>query len=422
MNGILKMPRVGETMEQGRLTAWLVEPGQPFRRGDPILEVETDKTLVEYPALGNGILLKSLVDIGDMVDVGSPIAEITMSDGPDWLGDNSIQAKTEIAEPVPELAVALTTDLPDNNATKVRSHNQRLRATPLARRMAEQANINISSIVGTGRRGRVERVDIEAALIAAPADIQSGFGIAWCDKGVADGSPVLFIHGFAADHTAWSGLQAQMSRSGYRTLAVDLPSHGAASQHALGLSELAPPVIAFAEHSIIGQPVHVVAHSMGAHVAVILAQSVPVASLSLIAPAGVGKTINTDFLQALAKPRDVASVARTLRCLTHKPVGLSHSAHEAIFDTLSKGRIADIARSFADANGQLVDIRHELANIAQKIPVSLLLGHRDQIISWSQALDISPLITCHHFPDAGHMPHWEEQAAVQCILERQILK
>lgn len=81
MNGILKMPRMGETMEEGRLTAWLVEPGQPFKRGDPILEVETDKTLVEYPALGNGILMKSLVDIGDRVNVGLPIAEIDMSDG-----------------------------------------------------------------------------------------------------------------------------------------------------------------------------------------------------------------------------------------------------------------------------------------------------------------------------------------------------
>lgn len=347
--------------------------------------------------------------------------------GPDWLGDSSIEAETKTTELVPDSVVAatsltVTTDLSDNNATKVRSHDQRQRATPLARRMAERANINISSIAGTGRRGRVERADIEAALIAAPDDIQTGFGIAWCAKGKADGPPVLFIHGFAADHTAWSGLQSQMSRSGYRTLAVDLPSHGAASQHALSLSELAPPVVAFAEHSIIGQPVHIVAHSMGALVAVTLAQSVPIASLSLIAPAGVGKTINADFIQALANPCDTASVARTLRCLTHKPVGLSHSAHEAIFDTLSKGRIADIARSFADANGQLVDIRDELANIAQKIPVCILLGHRDQIVSWSQALDVSPLISCHHFPDAGHMPHWEEQAAVQCILERQILK
>ena len=76
MSGILKMPRMGETMDEGKLIAWLVEPGQPFKRGDPILEVETDKTVVEFPALGDGMLVESLVEIGEMVDVGTAIAKI----------------------------------------------------------------------------------------------------------------------------------------------------------------------------------------------------------------------------------------------------------------------------------------------------------------------------------------------------------
>ena len=64
MSGVLKMPRMGETMDEGKLLAWLVEPGQPFKRGDAILEVETDKTIVEYPALGDGTLVElSLIHI-----------------------------------------------------------------------------------------------------------------------------------------------------------------------------------------------------------------------------------------------------------------------------------------------------------------------------------------------------------------------
>ena len=73
MTGILKMPRMGETMDEGKLVAWLVEPGVAFKRGDPILEVETDKTVVEFPALGDGTLVESLVEIGEMVDVLSLI-------------------------------------------------------------------------------------------------------------------------------------------------------------------------------------------------------------------------------------------------------------------------------------------------------------------------------------------------------------
>ena len=137
---------------------------------------------------------------------------------------------------------------------------------------------------------------------------------------------------------------------------------------------------------------------MGALVAVTLAKVVPTASLTLIAPAGLGRTINTRFLDALAEPRDVASVARTLTSLTHGSNGLSDAAHEAIFATLSKGRLTEIAHALAGASGQNVDLRGDLEQIANDMPVSLLLGQRDQIVDWSEALDVSPLISVHHFP------------------------
>jgi len=252
------------------------------------------------------------------------------------------------------------------------------------------------------------------------ADVKQGHGVAWAEKGAGQGSPIFFIHGFAADHTAWSGLQSQMSRAGHPTLAVDLPSHGVAFQDAHDVSELAKPVIELVQTKYSSQPLHLVAHSMGALVALAVAQAAPVASLTLIAPAGVGRTINTHFLDALVKPRDVASVARVLTRLTHGPNGLSEAAHEAIYNDLIKGRIAGIAQSLAGASGQSVDIRDELAQIAKNIPVSLLLGHRDQVVDWTEALEISALVSVHHFPDVGHMPHWEALPKVQAILERQI--
>ena len=159
---------------------------------------------------------------------------------------------------------------------------------------------------------------------------------------------------------------------------------------------------------------------MGALVGVALAKAVPTASLTLIAPAGLGRTINTRFLDALANPRDVATVARTLTQLTHGPNGLSDAAHEAIFATLSKGRLTEVAQSLAGASGQNVDLRRDLEQIANEVPVTLMVGQRDQILDWSETLDVSPLISVHHFPDAGHMPHWEALAQVQTILERKV--
>ncbi|MEP6017089.1 MAG: alpha/beta fold hydrolase [Paracoccaceae bacterium] len=422
MSGILKMPRMGETMDEGKLVAWLVEPGAPFKRGDPILEVETDKTVVEFPALGDGTLVESLVEIGEMVDVGTAIAKIDVGDGPDWISDGDDAPSVEEEAPAPEMveAVAEAPVAASSAPSFAPSKDERIRATPLARRITRQANIDLDRIVGTGRRGRIERSDVEAGVSAVSGDLQTGYGIAWNEKGAATGAPVMFIHGFAADHSAWSGLQSQMARSGHRTLAVDLPAHGNATADAHDAADLAQPVIAMAEQKVDWQPLHIVAHSMGALVAVALAKVVPTASLTLIAPAGLGRTINTRFLDALAEPRDVASVARTLTSLTHGSNGLSDAAHAAIFATLSKGRLTEIAHALAGASGQNVDLRGDLEQIANDMPVSLLLGQRDQIVDWSEALDVSPLISVHHFPDAGHMPHWEALPQVQAILERKI--
>ena len=72
---ILRMPRLGETMEEGRLVAWTKRPGETFARGEVLAEVETDKTVVELPALADGRLVRTLVDAGDDVAVDAPIAD-----------------------------------------------------------------------------------------------------------------------------------------------------------------------------------------------------------------------------------------------------------------------------------------------------------------------------------------------------------
>ena len=79
MTATLTLPRLGETMEEGRIVTWLKRPGDHFKRGDILLEVETDKTVVEVPALQDGTMIEHLAAEADMIPVDAPIARIEVA-------------------------------------------------------------------------------------------------------------------------------------------------------------------------------------------------------------------------------------------------------------------------------------------------------------------------------------------------------
>jgi len=419
----LTMPRMGETMAEGRPIAWLVEPGVAFKRGDPILEVETDKTVVEFPALGDGKLVESLVELGDLVAVGAPLAKIDVGDGPDWIAggeeENSFEQKhtdsTGTSVPQQTATEDFTTHTQDSNFTHT---TERVRATPLARKLARDADIDINNIKGGGRRGRIEKADVNALVQNTGAQLQTGQTLAW--KRTGAGIPVVLLHGFAADHSAWAGLSSQLVHSGHELFAVDLPAHGASAHEAQHPNEFTTPLIQSIQDQFGDSTVHIVAHSMGAIAAVAVAAQRAVSSLTLIAPAGVGQTIDAHFLDELANPRSVQHVANTLDRMTHRSNGLSDSALESIYQNLKQGRLANLAKSLAGASGQVIDIRPDLCQLATQTPVSIILGHRDRILKWSEALDISPYIAIHHITDAGHIPHWDTLLEVKTIIERNV--
>lgn len=93
---ILKMPRLGETMEEGKIVGFLVNPGDSFKRGDSIIEIETDKTVAEFPALGDGTLNEWIGSIGDHVVVGAPLARIEIGSGPDWTEEAGESAASSV--------------------------------------------------------------------------------------------------------------------------------------------------------------------------------------------------------------------------------------------------------------------------------------------------------------------------------------
>lgn len=405
--GILKMPRMGETMEEGKLVDWLVEPGQSFKRGQEILEVETDKTIVEFPALGNGTLVETLIEVGELVPVGTPIARIDVGEGPDWTDDGTDEAEAE--EPALALEAA--------GAKAKEAHpaaTDRIRATPLARRIARQRGVDLHELRGSGRRGRIEKADVEAAA-RAPEETRQIAGVTYLEKGPASGAPMLFLHGFGADHTAWGGVQSRLSVVGRRTISVDLPGHGTTVHEARRPEDLNTPV----EHAMaelgLGAP-HLVAHSMGAIAAVRIARSREVKSLTLIAPAGLGHSVDAAFLQGFARAESAGEISHLLGRTTDGPHGLSSAMLERIFADVARRRLTALADALVGGSGQAISIRAELVELSEKMPVHLIIGHRDRIFDWREMLDVSPRISIHHLPRAGHSPHWEALSDVATIM------
>jgi pyruvate dehydrogenase E2 component (dihydrolipoamide acetyltransferase) len=154
----LVLPRLGETMEQGRIGRWLKKPGDTFKRGEVLLELESDKTTVELPALTEGRLIEILVPDGVEAKVGAPIATIETAGAaraaPAAAGPAAAAPAHGAAAPAVPVAPAA--------AAPAGGPALPQRATPSARKLAAQEGVQLSQVTGTGRRGRIERADVQA--------------------------------------------------------------------------------------------------------------------------------------------------------------------------------------------------------------------------------------------------------------------
>jgi pyruvate dehydrogenase E2 component (dihydrolipoyllysine-residue acetyltransferase) len=195
------MPKLSEAMETGKLLRWLKQEGEPVAGGDIVAEVETDKADIELEAFGSGVLRKILIAPGASVPVGSLIAVIA-EPGEDissllgGAGAPSAPARPEPARATPTVADAQTAGprivpaAPSPSAAEVRRApaaavaaaveapaadegppvpGQRLRASPLARKLAQKAGVDLGAIKGSGPGGRVIQRDVDAFVAAGRA-------------------------------------------------------------------------------------------------------------------------------------------------------------------------------------------------------------------------------------------------------------
>ena len=160
----LKMPALSPTMEEGTLARWLVKEGDTVSSGDLIAEIETDKATMEFEAVDEGVITQLLVAEGtDGVKVGTVIAIIQ---GEDDVATAAPKAAASVATQAPKPAevAAVPAPAPVTAPVAAPSHSSgdRIKASPLAKRIAANSSVDLAAISGTGPNGRIVKADVEA--------------------------------------------------------------------------------------------------------------------------------------------------------------------------------------------------------------------------------------------------------------------
>ena len=187
------MPKLSDTMLEGTLVKWCKKKGDKVEVGDILAEVETDKATMEMESFDDGTISELYVEEGAVIKVGDRIALI-LGDGE--TADSAAKTKPAAAEKktsAPAATTAPAAKIPAAPAPRGAAQvaNGRIKASPLARKIAESRGVNLSALAGTGPGGRIVRKDVETAptggvggsVSAAPA-IRAARGIAGEEKSI----------------------------------------------------------------------------------------------------------------------------------------------------------------------------------------------------------------------------------------------
>ena len=181
----VEMPKMGDTMEEGKILRWIKQEGDPVNKGESLAEVETDKVNIEIESFASGVLRKILVPEGASVPIGAGIALIGAPDEPlpvSLYGNGSVKAAATkemekgattsegsgqtLSEAKGDVRGKQTSVARSRFAQddKQRGSQGRIFISPIARRIAEEHQLDYSRVEGTGPNGRIIKLDIEAAL------------------------------------------------------------------------------------------------------------------------------------------------------------------------------------------------------------------------------------------------------------------
>ena len=160
------MPRLSDSMEEGTILKWIVEEGGEVKKGEPLVEIETDKANMTYDADTDGVLIEVVAKEGDTLPIGEVIARIgeegekpEKKEEPEEESEEESEPEAEEKEEEPE---------PEPEPERKRGSGnggdpERVKASPVARRMASDLGVELAQLEGTGPGGRIVKADVEAA-------------------------------------------------------------------------------------------------------------------------------------------------------------------------------------------------------------------------------------------------------------------
>jgi pyruvate dehydrogenase E2 component (dihydrolipoamide acetyltransferase) len=428
------LPRLGDGDSGGRVVSRLKNPGDAFVKDEPLLEVETDKAIVEVPATSNGVLIDWVVNVDDAVEYRSAVAEV------EFEGEAPTQVVVEQAAPViPDPVVRA----PVAQSVPVASGEQRERifATPRARRLAADLAVDLRRLNGSGKGGRIVRDDVLAArgTLAAPGDsrlvgaestVDGGeqaistphgeiFVKSWRPKAPRTDASVVLVHGLFGDVETWAATATSLYRAGIPVLAFDLPCHGRSESTVTGIDEISA-LLGNVIHAMVSGPVVLVGHSFGAAVAAraARAQNLGLRALVLISPVGLGTQIEQGFLDGMTHAGSLEALSREMRKLTLRAPPAGGAYLSLLHQRLSarSASLVAMCRGVSWNGVQQVDITPDLAEVLA--PVAIIQGRQDAILPWAHALNAPPRVALHLVPQAGHMPQWEASELTMEVIIR----
>ena len=363
------MPKWGLTMTEGMVAKWLVAPGSVVRAGDEIMEIETTKITNVFEAPSGGTLRRQVVPEGATVPVGGLLAVLAEGDVSESEIDAFIEKfQAEFVPPADEEG---------------------------------EASGGPALIEVGGRRLRYLRL--------GPPQGELGEGV-----------PILFLHGFGADLNTWMFNQPALSER-QATVALDLPGHGGSSKEVASgdAAALMAAVTDFMAAAAIDRA-HLVGHSLGGALALGLARAEPgrVASLTLIAPAGLGPDINMAFIDGFIRAGRRRETKEVLELLVADHGAISR----AMIDDVLKYKRLDgvtaalqaIAAAAFSGGRQRIEMRDALA--AATMPRQVIWGRADRIIPAAHAEGLPADVAIHRLDGAGHLPHMEKSGDVNRLI------
>ena len=362
----ITMPKWGLTMTEGKIIGWLKQPGHDFAEGEELLEIETTKitNVVEAP-LG-GVLRRIIAPAGTTLPVGALLAVVAPQSVSEAEIDGFVAGFT-----TPEIAAEGTID-------------------------------------GEG---------------PTPSTLEAGgWRIRYLELGGGELIPALLLHGFGADLNTWMFTQSVLAEA-RRVLALDLPGHGGSVKEVgAGDAEHLTNAVEHAMTALGIERVHLVGHSMGGAIAASLALRRPdhVASLTLIASAGLGPEINGAFIDGFVRASRRREAVEILNMLVCDPSLISRTMVEDILrykrlDGVSAA-LSKIGEAWFAGGRQSLQLGEGIAMLP--MPVQVIWGREDRIIPVAHASALGSPVPVHIIDQAGHLPHMEKAGEVNRLLNR----